>query len=141
MNRTLNYLKLFYLYLTYWFVGLDEEGFHWKKGDLLAELGYFHQAIYSLNKAKNDLKTYYVLGSLGCCYLQIEDYERALLAYREAYQQAATPEVIWGLAVSELETGNLQESKRLYTDLKPFRDSPGMERCISYLEEGYANRK
>lgn len=111
MNKTLNYLKLFYLYLTYWFVGLDEEGFHWQKGDLLADLGHFHQAIYAFNKAKKDLKTYYVLGSLGCCYLQIEDYERALAAYREAYQQAATPEIIWGLAVSELEAGNLEESK------------------------------
>jgi tetratricopeptide (TPR) repeat protein len=137
MRLLIIHFKLMFLYVTYWLVGSDEEGFQWQKGNLLADLGYFHEAIYALKKAKKDLNTSYMYGSLGWCYLQIEDYERALVNYQVAHTRRQSPEIIWGLAIAELRLGNYQKATLWKADLQRHRELPHMKEWVDQFEEEF----
>jgi len=132
------YLKLIYLYLSYFIVGLTEEGFQYQKALYLSELGYYHAAIRALKKAEKDLNTSYVHGLIGWCYIQLECFEKALSYYRKAYEQSENPEIILGLAVSELHAGDLSNSKEFYQRVLPFRHEKEFNYTLNLLEAEYA---
>jgi len=120
---------------------MTEEGFQLQKGNILCELGLYHSAIYALKKANVDLDTYYVNGSIGWCYIQLEVFDKALDYYRKAQQHDESPEILLGLAVSELHAGCIEASKAYYERLKPFKELDGMAVSLSQLEVEYSNRE
>ena len=134
------YLKIFYLYLTYWLVGLTEEGFQYKKAWYLTEIGNYHAAIYALKKSVNNLKAGYVYGLLGWCYIQLEDFENALEYYSKAYAKDQSPTILLGLAVSECHAGSLEKSKSFYQQLLPYSDNPYLKQSLDKLNSEYARR-
>jgi tetratricopeptide (TPR) repeat protein len=135
------YLKILYLYITYWLLGLTEESFQYKKAWYLTELGRYHSAIYALKKAEKDLKTSYVYGLLGWCYIQIEAFDKALPYYRKAYEINESTELLLGLAVSECHAGSIEKSMEYYQQLIPLSNEPVMQQSLNKLAQEYERRK
>lgn len=132
------YIKLLLLYVCYWIVGLEEDGFQYRKALYLSEVGCYHAAIHALKKAEKHLKTGYVYGLLGWCYIQLESFDRSLEYYNLAYKTDDSIPVVLGLAVSECHAGSISKSKEYFQRLLPYRDEPFMEDCILKLESEYA---
>lgn len=131
------YLKLIYLYLCYWVVGLTEEGFQYKKAWLLCDLGHYHAAIFALKKAEIEWKASYIFGLLGWCYIQIESFENALIYYNKAYTKDKSPTVVLGLAISEFYAGSTKKSEEFYQQLLPFCDDPYIKESMDMLKLEY----
>lgn len=133
-------LKLVYLYLQYWIVGLDEEGFQITKGNYLLDLGLYPAAAKAYKRALQDSRSPYVHASLGYCYLNMGMPDRAVQSLRTAY--AKTPRADFGLSLAHslLEAGETKESERLLALLKGGADSytPEMRAELGRLEEALA---
>lgn len=128
------YFKLFYLYLTYLLIGIEEEGYYYQKAVYLTELGSYFAAIKALKKAERDLKTSYVWGLLGWCYANVEAFEKSLYYYNLAYKTDKTESVLLGLAVAECHVGSAEKSRKYLEQLKPFRNDPIIEEYASRVE-------
>jgi len=137
MIKIFSSIKLVYLYVLYFFVGLDEDYFYNEKGNRLAEIGANRAAIKALERANKDLQYPKIFGAIGWSYLQLEQYENALENYRKAYENDESLEILCGVAVAEMKAGSQDESKRIYEILKFHRNRPGLEIVISNLEKGY----
>ena len=73
MNKVLISIKFFYLYLSYWFVGLAEEDFYISKGEYFADLGKYYSAIKCYKKALEESDMSFLYASIGWCYTNIEE--------------------------------------------------------------------
>ncbi|WP_185906587.1 hypothetical protein [Teredinibacter haidensis] len=135
------YFKIFYLHLTYYFVGLEEEGFYYQKAMYLTELGHYFPAITALKKAEKNLKTSYVWGLLGWCYANVEVFEKSLYYYKLAYKTDKSESVLLGLAVSECHAGSPEKSRAYLEQLKPFRNDPIMNEYAQRVENELEIRK
>lgn len=126
-DRAWNTLKLVYLYLQYWVVGLDEEAFQITKGNYLLALGMFPAAARAYKRALQDSRSPYVHASLGCCYLNMGMPDKAVQSLRTAY--TTTPRADFGVSLAHalLEAGEDDESARLYSLLRQSSDSYSAE--------------
>ena len=135
------YFKIFYLYLAYIFVGLEEEHFHYKKALYLTELGFYFSAIKALRMAEREIKTSYVWGLLGWCYANVEDFEKSLHYYNLAYKTDRSESVLLGLAVSECHAGSTEKSMMYLEQLKPFRIDPILDEYAKRVESELCIKK
>lgn|GEM_PF-5682627 len=129
------YLKLFYLYLTYFFVGIEEEGFYYQKAVYLTELGFYFSAIKALRQAEKNIKTAYVWGLLGWCYANVEVFDKSLYYYKLAYKTDQSESILLGLAVSECHAGSTVKSMEYLERLKPFRIDPIIDDYAKRVEK------
>ena len=121
-NKFLIVIKLFFLYLLYWFVGLTPEDFYIRKATYLSDLNFNHSAIKYLEKALSDSKNPFIYALLGYCYLQEDKNELAVENYKIAYNKLKNASMKIGLAVAEFHNNNRDESLRLYSELINYQD-------------------
>ena len=112
--RIWSLIKLIYLYLLYWIVGLTEEEFHLPKANYCADIGWYHEAIKAYNKALNESNNPLIHAALGWCYAEVRMNEKAVEHYRIAYLKKSTPEIAIGLAYVEYSIGNIAEFQNVY---------------------------
>jgi tetratricopeptide (TPR) repeat protein len=115
-------LKLGYLYLCYWLVGLEEEEFYIPKANYCADIGWYNVAIRTYEKALNESSDPMIHAALGWCYSEIRNDEKALEHYRIAYSKKASPEFGVGLAFAEYTVGNLNEFQKIYSGIKDLEE-------------------
>jgi tetratricopeptide (TPR) repeat protein len=139
-GRAWSTLKLFYLYLQYFLVGLDEEGFQVTKGNYLVELGLYPAAAKAYQRALKETQSPYVHASLGFCYLSIGLSDRAVQSLRAAYLKKPQPDFGVLLAQALLEAGEPEESAQLHALLKRSEGTyaPGVRAELIRLEEALA---
>ncbi len=142
MFKIIILLKLLYLYLLYWFVGLDEGWFYITKGNYLYDLEYFPAAAKAFKKALKETESPYVYSSLGYCYLNCGITDKALKYLNIAYSKKSTPEFAVGLVYAEYENGNFQKSKELYESLKEQSKGASSEfqESLEYIEEMFSKK-
>ncbi len=128
------YIKLVYLYLLYYLIGMEEEGFYYRKALYLTEIEEYFSAIKSLKEAEKDLKTSYVWGLLGWCYANVEQFEKSLHYYQLAYKTDKSESIVCGLAMSEAHAGNVGKANLYLELLKPFRGGPALEEYIKRIK-------
>ena len=120
-------IKLFYIHIAYFLVGLDQETFYVARANYFTDLGWFRYAIGNYKKALKESTDPLVKAALGYCYLMVGDYEKSVKYYREAYQKSKDPVISFGLAYAELNKGNIEEVKKVLqilseqaNELKPY---------------------
>ncbi|WP_297765939.1 hypothetical protein [uncultured Muriicola sp.] len=116
--RIWNIIKLVYLYILYWVVGLDEEDFFIPKANYCAEIGWFKAAIESYTKALHETDDPRIRAAIGWCYAELGVNEKSVENYRIAYEKNNSPEIAIGLAFAEYSVGNLTEFRNIYKKLK-----------------------
>lgn len=110
--------KLAYLYVVYWLVGLDEEGFQVTKGHYLFELGRYSGAAEAYRRALADTQSPGVCGSLGYCYLNLGLYAKAVELLEKALEKKPDPIFETGLAWSLLRLGDASKSRAVVAKLR-----------------------
>ncbi len=140
MFKIIIFLKLIYLYLLYWLVGVDEEWFFITKGNYLYDLEYFPAAAKAYQKALKETKSPYVYSSLGYCYLYCGITDKALKYLNIAYSKKSTPEFAVGLVYAEYEQGNIQKSKEIFENIKDQTqgDSEKLKEPLEHMEEMFS---
>ena len=133
-------LKLVYLYLQYWLVGLDETGFQVTKGNHLLDLGLYPAAAKAYQRALKETQSAYVHASLGFCYLNIGLFDKAVSSLRSAYSKNPRADVGVTLAQALLEAGEREEGARLHALLSQSAGgySPELRAELVKLEEALA---
>ncbi|MHB8138052.1 MAG: tetratricopeptide repeat protein [Smithellaceae bacterium] len=116
--RVLAAIKLFYLYLIYWFVGLDEEGFQIGKGAYLIEMKMYPAAAKAYQRALKETDSVYVHSALGYCYLCMDIYDKAINTLNLVYKRKPTLDVAIWLAYAHHHSGNTEECAKFYRVLK-----------------------
>ena len=106
-------IRLFYIHLAYFLVGLDQEFFYVARANYFTDLGWFRYAIGNYKKALKESTDPLVTAALGYCYLMVGDYEKSVKYYREAYKISDNPVIPFGLAYAELNKGNIKEVKKV----------------------------
>jgi len=110
--------KLAYLYVVYWLVGLDEEGFQIAKGHYLFELGRYSGAAEAYRRALADTQTPSIYASLGYCYLNLGLYGKAVELLEKALASKPDPVFETGLAWSLLRLGDASKCRAVVTRLR-----------------------
>ena len=110
--------KLAYLYVVYWLVGLDEEGFQVAKGRYLFELGRYSGAAGAYRRALAETQTPSVYGSLGYCYLNLGLYSKAVELLEKAIEGKPDPVFETGLAWSFLRLGDASKCRAVVSRLR-----------------------
>ena len=113
INKIWAIIKLFYVHLAYFLVGLDQEAFYIARAYYFADLEWFNYAIGNYKKALKESNDPHVKAALGYCYLMVGDYEKSVKYYREAYQKSEDPVISFGLAYAELNKGNIEKGKKV----------------------------
>jgi tetratricopeptide (TPR) repeat protein len=111
-------LKLMYLYLAYWLVGISEEAFYMGKGNYLIELNAYSRAIRSYKKALSDSNDRNIHAMIGYCHSCIGSHQEAVEYYRQAYKKIPDQSIDINLAISEFEAGNIDESETIINELR-----------------------
>ena len=117
INKIWALIKLFYVHLAYFLVGLDQEAFYIARAYYFTDLEWFNYAIGNYKKALKESTDPLVTAALGYCYLMVGDYEKSVKYYREAYQKSKDPVISFGLAYAELNKGNIKEGKKILQSL------------------------
>ncbi|MDY7036779.1 MAG: tetratricopeptide repeat protein [Thermodesulfobacteriota bacterium] len=136
--RIWSILKLLYLYLAYFAVGLDEEFYYISKGNHLLDGGFFSAAAKAYKRVLKETQSPYVYSSLGYCYLNVGLYDKAIENLEIAYSKKSTPEFAVGLIRAKYENGDYEESKKLFQSIKKVdvpNTLPGLEEEIESLKE------
>jgi tetratricopeptide (TPR) repeat protein len=130
-------LKLLYLYLAYWVVGLDEEMFYISKGNHLFEMEFYSAAAKAYKKALKETDSPYIYSSLGYCYLNSGMPDKALEYLKIAYSRRSTPDFAVGLVYAHHENGNVEESLNLFKNLLKMKidNDPHIEKELEKMKE------
>jgi tetratricopeptide (TPR) repeat protein len=130
-------LKLFYLYLAYFTVGLDEEFYYIAKGNHLYDGGFFAAAAKAYKKALKETQSPYVYSSLGYCYLNVGIFDKAVENLEIAYSKRSTPEFAVGLIRAKYENGDYEESRKLLQHIEKLKvkNPPDLQKEIKRLKE------
>ena len=115
-------IKLLYLYIAYWLVGLSEEDLYITKGNYFADLEKYYSAINCYKKALRESEMYSLYASIGWCYAAIDNDTEALEYYRKAYERIKHHYVTVTLASLEMECGNIGKCKDVFKNIKENRD-------------------
>ncbi len=140
MSQTWTTLKFIYLYLAYWFAGLEEEDFYVTKSDYFADLGKYHSAIKAYRHALKESEMAFIYANIGWCYTQIDEDETAFQNYRKAFEKIKKLYVILPLAHLEMELGNTGKCREAFQHIgNEYNDLPDdgvamIERVKDYLE-------
>ena len=116
--RVLAAIKLFYLYLIYWFVGLDEEGFQIGKGAYLIEMKMYPAAAKAYQRALKETDSVYVHSALGYCYLCMGIFDKAINVLNAAYKRKPSLDMAIWLAYAHHHSGNEKECEEFYLIFK-----------------------
>ena len=111
-------LKIIYLYVLYWCVGLEEEEFYIKKADYYIDLNKYHRAIRSYERALKYSNHPYIHSKLSYCYTQTGKYKNTAEYFRKVFNDIDNPKTALRLAREELESGNIDRSTDLIKKLK-----------------------
>jgi tetratricopeptide (TPR) repeat protein len=106
-------IRLLYLYIGYWLVGLPQEYFYIKKGNYFVDLKWYHRAIRNYKKALQDSDDPHIHSMLGYCYSQIGTPVDSVEHYSKAHDKIRDPKTDLGLAISEVESGNIEKSEEI----------------------------
>ncbi len=115
-------IKLIYLYIAYWLVGLSEEDFYITKGNYFADLEKYYSAIICFKKALKESEMYTLYASIGWCHAAIDNDAKAIEYYRKAYEKIKRHYVTVTLASLEMECGNIDQCKEVFKNIKENRD-------------------
>ena len=111
-------LKFIYLYSSYWLVGIPEESFYTAKGNYLVELNAYSSAIRSYEEALKESNDRRIHAMVGYCYSQLGGHKNAVEYYRKAFKKIPDQNIDIGLAISEFEAGNIDESETIIDELR-----------------------
>ena len=111
-------LKLIYLYVAYWLVGIPEDIFYIEKGSYLIDLNAYDLAIKSYEKALKDCDDRRIHAMIGYCHSQTGSHKEAVESYRKAYRKIHDQSIDIGLAISEYDAGNIDESEAIIRELR-----------------------
>ncbi len=118
MNKVWIAIKFLYSYIAYWFVGLAQEDFYISKGEYFADLGKYHSAIKCYKKALEESEMSFLYALIGWCYMNIEEDTLALENYRKAYEKIKKHYVTIPIAYLEMENGNRDECKEVFSNIR-----------------------
>jgi tetratricopeptide (TPR) repeat protein len=118
LRRCWTIVKLIYLYIGYWLVGLPQEYFYIKKGNYFADLKWYHRAIRNYKKALQDSDDPHICSMLGYCYSRIGTPADSVEHYSKAHDKIRDPKIDLGLAISEFESGNIDKSEEIMREVR-----------------------
>lgn len=104
------FVKLVYLYIAYWLVGLSEEYFQIMKGHYLLDLGWPRRAIRNFKKALKNSDDPRIYEMIDYCYSQLGNQNGGIECYRKAFEEKGDPRIGFGLAKAEFNRGNIEKS-------------------------------
>ena len=136
MRRAWTILKLVYLYLQYFLLGLLEEGFQIQKAGYLCDLGLFAAAAKAYQKALRETQSPFVQASLGYCYLCLDLPEKAVEYLGRAYERRPIPNVGATLLQALRANGDTSRARELSEKLKRSREklSPEAREVLARYE-------
>jgi tetratricopeptide (TPR) repeat protein len=138
LKKCWSVLKMVYLYVAYWFVGIPEEVFHRYKGNYWVELNSYHRAIRSYKKALKDSNDARLHAMIGYCYSRMGNNNEAVEFYRAAKNKIHDQRVDVGLARSEYEARNIDKSDEVIQQVRTQEIDLSTERTLDHLEEQIA---
>ncbi len=113
------FLKLIYLHARYLLgVGVDDEEFYIAKGNYFTDLNWYYRAIQNYERALENSKSPRLHLALGFCLLRVGRFAESVEHFRVAYKKISQPDVALGLAIAEFETGNIEQSRELVSELE-----------------------
>ncbi len=120
MERVWIILKLIWLYLRYWTIGLTEDYYHISKANYYYELGHYEIAIRGYKRALKDSHNLRlrIHEMIDYCYSQLGRGSEGTDYYRKSFEESNDPLIGLGLAKAEFRRGNLDESQDLINDLR-----------------------
>ena len=120
MRRVWIILKLIWLYLQYWTIGLTEDYYHISKANYFYELGQYRRAIRSYNRALEDSHNLRlrIHDMIDYCYSRMGRSNDGLDYYRASFKKTNDPLIGLGLAKAEFNRGNLEQSQDLINSLR-----------------------
>jgi tetratricopeptide (TPR) repeat protein len=127
-------VKLIYLHLAYFALGLDDQYFYIAKGNYFAELEWCRYAIPNYKKALKKSSDPLIHFWLGYCLLRLRKYNESLAHYRIAYEKIHDPNAALGLAIAEYETGNSERSRAIIQEAVNKDDQLLLAKNPSYLK-------
>jgi len=137
LGRCWKIVKLVYLFLGYWVVGLPQEYFYIKKGKYFVDLNWYHRAIRNYKKTLRDSDDPHIHSMLGYCYSRIGTPLDSIEHYNKAHDKIRDPKIDLGLAISEFESGNIEKSVEIIQEVRRSNDrleSPDVE-ALDWLEK------
>jgi len=112
------FFKISYTMSLNWLVGLLEEEYYIRKGNIWAGVEWYDRAVWNYERALRANEDSWVRAHMGWCYGQLGMSQAALEHYRRAYERNKHPRIAIGLAFNECAAGNLQESRVLIQQLR-----------------------
>ncbi len=136
MRRVWIIVRLAYLYLQYFLVGLVEDGFQIQKGGLLCDLGHFAAAAKAYERALRDTQAPFVQASLGYCYLCMGIPDKAVHWLSKAYERRASLDVGMTLFQALRANGELERAGQLAQELEVSQErlSPQARQVLAEFE-------
>ena len=107
------HLKSIYLFVHYWFGGLEDDYYLMMKACYCHELEDYHGAIKYCEKALKHSNNAFIHYTLAECYTQIGTYDSSIEYYRTVYKDIGNPKSALYLAYEELQSGNIDNCSEL----------------------------
>ncbi len=113
-------LKLIWLYVRYWTIGLTDDYFYISKANYLFELGHYDSAIRNYKRALEDSHNLRlrIHDMIDYCYYRLGRSNDGIDYYRYSFEKTNDPLIGLGLANAEFNRGNLDKSQDLINSLR-----------------------
>ena len=111
-------MKIVFSYVLFWTVPTGVENLHIMKGNYFFDLGWYDRAIKNYKKALKDSNDPRIHARIGYCYAQSGYTKEAVEYYRKAHNKTHDHSINVGLAMSEYDAGNMDESEAIIHELR-----------------------
>ena len=108
-------LKLVFSYFLFWPV---PESLYIMKGNYFFDLGWYDRAIKNYKKALRDSNSPRIHARIGYCYSKTGNAKEAVEYYRKTHNKTHDHSINVGLAISEYDVGNMDESEAIIQELR-----------------------
>jgi len=135
-SRILACLRLVYMELQYWLVGLTPETYHHAQASAWEDLGKYDRAAKHLRAYLENSDKPQMRGWLAYCYAKLEQWPDAAREYTTAISKWSHPSLILGLAEAKLHLGDIANAAALAA-LVEGSDAPiepYVARALEYLK-------
>jgi tetratricopeptide (TPR) repeat protein len=129
-------LRLIYIEIQYWLVGLTPETYYWAKARAWEDFGDFRRATNSLSAYLKNSDDPQVRALLAYCYARRGDWARTADEYTRVLRKWNHPSIRLGLAEAERALGETEKARELIAELEKEQTplAPQLEQALAILK-------
>jgi tetratricopeptide (TPR) repeat protein len=132
LRKSWRILKMISSYFLFWPI---PENLYIMKGNYFFDLGWYDRAIKNYEKASRDSTSPRLHARLGYCYAKTGNAKKAVEYYRKTHHRTNDHGITVGLAFSEYDAGNMDESEAIIQELRRSDNlEPSVKQTLENLE-------